>query len=253
MKRCTLMAAAVAAGFTLTTLAQEDYKGGKGLITLEGPSGMFINPTSATMPEGYGTLQYCLFFPNNKTDVVGHGLMGSYGVTDAVEVGAAGNYVDLRQAGDELVGGGPFARVRLSKDEGGLPQMSLGAYSRFGDEELEKVALFAAAYKRVPLEGDTGIKSLGFHAGAKQLFLNEDTNPVDDSFSVYGGVEVELPLSLYALAEVTSKDDDLNAHTPYSFGIQWRAAGIAMSVAGIQNGSTDDVSFYYGIGFGGSL
>jgi len=229
--------------------AQEVYEGGKGLITLEGPSGMFINPTSGTMPEGYGTAQYCLFFPNNETDVVGHGLMGSYGVTDAVEIGASGNYVDLRAAGDELTGGGPFARVRLAKDDGTIPQVSVGAYSRFGDDALEKIGIFAAAYKRLPISEDGAVKAVGLHAGVKQLYLDDKANPVDDTFSGYAGVEVQLPMRVYAVGEVTSKDDDLNTRTPYAYGVQWRAAGIAMSLAMIQDGNLQEASFYYGIGF----
>lgn len=74
--------------------AEENYEGGRGLLTLEGPSGMFINPTSATLPKDAGTLQYCVFFPNNKTDVVGHGLVGSYGLSDEFELGAQSTLVD---------------------------------------------------------------------------------------------------------------------------------------------------------------
>jgi len=44
-------------------VAPAPYEAGRGLITLEGPSGMFINPTSATLPKGAYTAQYCLFFP----------------------------------------------------------------------------------------------------------------------------------------------------------------------------------------------
>jgi hypothetical protein len=238
---------------TAPAFAQENYEGGKGLLTLEGPSGMFINPTSATMPAGYSTLQYCVFFPNNETDVVGHGLMGSYGITDALEIGAAGNYVDLRAAGDELTGGGPFARFRLRKDEaGGLPQVSVGAYSRLGDDALHKIGAFSAAYKRLPIAEDGPVKAVGLHAGVKHLWLDSDL-PEDTSLTGYGGVEVQLPLRCYAVGEVSTKDDDQHKHTPYAYGIQWRAAGIAMSFAGIQDGNLDEASFFYGIGFGGKL
>ena len=233
--------------------AEENYEGGKGLLTLEGPSGMFLNPTSATMPEGFGTLQYCVFFPENKTDVVGHGMMGSYGLSDALEVGAAGNYVDLRKAGDELTGAGPFVRCRLLKDvAGGQPQLSVGAYSRFGDDALHKIGLFSAAYKRLPIDENGPLKAVGFHAGVKHLWLDSDL-PEDTTLAGYGGAELQLPLRCYLVGEVTSKDDDFNTHTPYAYGLQWRAAGIAMSFAGIQDGSREDASFFYGIGFGGKL
>jgi len=46
----------------------------RGLITLEGPSGMFINPTSATLPQGRIILNYCVFVPTLPEGVglVGH-------------------------------------------------------------------------------------------------------------------------------------------------------------------------------------
>ena len=38
------------AGKEMTTAAEPQYEGGRGLLTLQGPSGMFINPTSGTLP-----------------------------------------------------------------------------------------------------------------------------------------------------------------------------------------------------------
>jgi hypothetical protein len=224
------------------------YEAGRGLITLEGPSGMFINPTSATLPEDAATAQYCVFFPNNRTDVVGHGLMAAYGVTDDLEIGGSGNIVHF-SGGDpsERAGGGPFARYRLTQQEDWMPQVSVGAYSRLGDRVLNKYGVFLAGYHRVPVSDDGALRSIGFHAGAKQLWFDSN-NPVDDTLAGYGGVELQFPLRIYAVGEVQTKDSDLDRHVPYAYGLQWRAAGIAMSVAGIQNGSTDDVSFYYGIG-----
>lgn len=231
--------------------AQEDYEAGRGLLTLEGPSGMFINPTSATLPKDAATLQYCIFFPDNRTDVIGQGLMGSYGFTDEFEVGVQSTLV-LVDGGKDRVAAGPLARYRLSKDEGAMPQVSVGAYSRLGDRVLNKGTLFVAGYKRLPVSEDGMVRALGVHAGARQTWFDDDA-AVSDSAAGYGGLEVQFPLRLYAVGEVTTKDDDLNRRTPYAYGVQWRAAGIAMSVAGIQNGGTDDVSFYYGIGYSTSF
>src|SRR2546423_3275958 len=69
----------------------------RGLITLEGPSGMFINPTSATLPQGTFILNYCVFVPTlpEGLSLVGHGILLSYGVTDWLEVGFIGDLLDL--------------------------------------------------------------------------------------------------------------------------------------------------------------
>lgn len=243
--------------FPSSASAQAGYEGGKGLITLEGPSGLFINPTSGTFPEKAATAQYCVYFPNNKTDVVGHGALVSYGLTDAIEVGGQYTYVDRDAGRPSSSAGGPNARIRLLKDDGMLPELSVVGWSRFiGDDELDKWAAAVAAFKRFPIEEDGAIRSVGIHAGVKYLEVSDEAAGANDDSSVagYTGLEVQLPLRLYAVGEVSTKDSDFgDLHTPYAFGVQWRAAGLAMSIAGIQNGGVDDPSFYYGIGYSGSL
>lgn len=222
------------------------FEAGRGLITLEGPSGMFINPTSATLPRNTFTLQYCFFLPDNNSDIIGHGLMGAYGVTDWLELGATGNLIDI-DGGDELSGAGPFARVRLIEPDGFVPQVSLGAYSRFSsDDPLEKVGAFAAAYSRVPLDESGFVKSLGFHYGVRNVW--QDVG--EDSLNGFLGAELQLPYRLYIVGEVSTRDSDAQEEVPYAFGIQWRAAGVNISVAGIQHGNLEDPGFYFGIGYG---
>ena len=136
------------------------------------------------------------------------------------------------------------------KDDGFVSQISLGVFARVGDIQLNKYSVFLASYKRIAIDEYGILRSIGFHGGLKELFFDSSL-PEDDSFSVYGGIEVQFPLRLNAVGEVQTKDTDIDLHVPYSFGAQWRAPGIAMSIAGIQNGGTSDISFYYGIG--GSL
>jgi hypothetical protein len=251
---CVVLAAPVLAGEMMTTTSAKSpapapaaeepapYEAGRGLLTTEGPSGLFMNPTSATLPQGAFTAQYCFFLPENDSSPWGHGYMAAYGVTDWAEIGVIGLYVD--RPGEDPFATGPFARVRLLKDEGWVPQFSIGGYSRFGDDATETIGLFGAFYKRLPLDEDGVFKSLGFHAGVRQNWLDGP----DDPFRVYGGIELQLPLRLYLVGEVSSQDEDVETDVPYSFGLQWRAGGINISVAGIQNGNLDDPGFYFGIG-----
>lgn len=245
-------AVAIFAGSSL--MAQEDYEGGRGLITLEGPAGMFINPTSGTIPEGYATVQYCVFFPNedgdlfDSTPAIGHGAIAAYGVADNLELGVQGNLIDP-DSGDSVTAVGPFIRYRVMQDvEGGAPEVGVGAYSRFGDEQIQKIGLFAAASKRATFEGP--IRSAAVHLGGREVFNEEGA--VDENFAAYVGLELELPLRIYAVGEYQfyTQDDDIVApqDDPHAFGLQWRAGGINMSVAGIANGSLEDYSFYYGVG-----
>ena len=241
-------------GFTVPSQGEEGgegadggYEGGRGLITLEGPSGLFINPTSATLPKDAYTAQYCVFFPDNQSSLVGHGIYAGFGATDDLEMGAIANVIDLPDSSSHLEGAGPYIRYRLRKDDGVYPQLALGGYSRIGDEALTKYGIFAAAYKRVPLQEEGYLRALGFHAGIRQLWFDDDVAE-DNTWAGYLGGEIQFPLRIYAVTEVTSRDSDVAKHIPYSVGLQWRAPGIAMSMAAIQNGNNDELSFYYGIG-----
>ena len=217
------------------------YEAGRGLLTMEGPSGLFMNPTSATLPQGAFTAQYCFFLPENDSSPWAHGYMAAYGITDWAELGVIGLYVD--QPGSDPFATGPFARVRLLKDEGWVPQFSIGGYTRFGDDPTETKGIFGAFYKRLPIDEDGFVKSIGFHAGVRQNWLEGP-----DPFHVYGGVEIQLPYRFYLVGEVASRDSDVDTEVPYSFGIQWRAGGINISVAGVQPGNLDEPGFFFGIG-----
>src|SRR5215207_2552236 len=104
-------------------IEEEEYIGGRGLLTMEGPTGLFINPTSGTLPAGAFTAQYCFFLPNwSASDpLMAHGALISYGVTDWLEIGGLFSAIDI-DGGDTLYSGGPMVRARLLKqDDGCIP------------------------------------------------------------------------------------------------------------------------------------
>jgi len=45
--------------------------------------------------------------------------------------------------------GGPLVRVRLTKDEGWVPQISIGGYGKYGTNVLDQTTAFLAAYKTI--------------------------------------------------------------------------------------------------------
>lgn len=228
----------------------DDYVGGRGLLTIQGPTGLFINPTSGTLPAGAFTAQYCFFLPNNNADILmAHGALISYGVTDWLEVGGLFGAKDFDSSVplDDAFYGGPMARVRILKDEGFIPELSVGGYAFFGDEENYNA--FIAAFKRFEISTSGILRSVGVHAGLRETW-NEKPDDASDSPVGYFGLEIELPLRLYLVGEVSTKDEDLSDKTPYSFGVQWRAGGINVSVAFLDFGNTviSEPSFFFGIG-----
>ena len=248
----------------------------RGLITLEGPSGMFINPTSATLPQGQFTLQYCLFFPNRDTDIVGHGTLISYGVMDWLEVGFVGNMIDVNadlipdtraigraalaaqpisrdQAGynDEFAVGGPMIRARLLKGDEWWPEVSVGGYMKWGTNALNQGTLFVAASKRIEIDPDGFFKSIVIQTGARQTWYDkpQGRGAVRDSGRFYGGLELELPYRFYVIGEVTQKDNDFDRRMPFAYGVQCRLPGVNLTFAALQDGGQHErIGLYSGVG-----
>lgn len=225
------------------------YEAGRGLLTLEGPTGMFINPTSATLPKGSFTIQYCNFYADTRSDVVGHGWLASYGFTDWLEIGGIANVVQV--PGNKNLGlGGPLVRVRLLRDKEWWPQLSIGTYGKYGTNALQQTTVFLAAYKRIPINEDGFFRSFGVHAGVRGSWYHENY-PEDGSVNVYGGAELQLPYRFYLVGEVGNKGYTPTGRVeevPYAFGFQWRLGAVNISFSGIQNGSTDRISLFYGVG-----
>jgi hypothetical protein len=255
---------------------EEPYHASRGLITLQGPSGMFINPTSATLPQGKFTIQYCLFFPNRDTDVVGHGTLISYGVTDWLEVGAVGNLVDVNadaipdqrainraalrgvpisadKAGydDEFGVAGPMVRARLLRDREWWPEISVGGYLKWGTNALHQGTLFVAASKRIPIDPDGFFKSIVVQTGARETWFDkpQGRGRVRDSGRFYGGLELELPYRFYLIGELTQKDNDFDRRMPFAYGVQCRLPGVNLTFAALQDGGQHErIGLYSGVG-----
>jgi hypothetical protein len=262
------------------------YRGGRGLITLQGMSGMFLNPTSGTLDKGQITAQYCLLIDKfDLNSVVGHGLMVSYGVTDWLELGMFGtvaeiNGVDRRIINDPIGVAGPIARVRLMKQDGYIPEVAIGGMYVDGGSEgdlLYRAEGFIAASELFPLDTDGTFRSLRVHAGSRYVGRSEANGVGKDAAGhlifpkfgtfgpgnktlgttgdfclIYGGLELELPYSLYLVGEVSSNNllKQGGVKLPYAAGIQWKPNNVlGISVAysnpellGLQRG------FWFGVG-----
>ncbi len=232
----------------------------RGLITLEGPSGMFINPTSATLPQGTLILNYCIFVPSlpEGVDVQGHGILLSYGVRDWLELGFVGDLFNVSLDGppkrdDTYVIGGPMVRIRLLRDrvDQWWPEVSVGSYARLGTPANVNNAVnaFFAASKTIPINEKGFLKTITFQGGFREAWLDDDA-PVSNITRGYGGIEVQLPWHFYAIGEIDTRDNDVDTHVPWAGGLQWRYKWFGCSIAAIQNGSEQGPGFYFGVGGG---
>lgn len=223
----------------------------RGMITLEGPSGMFLNPTSATLPQGTFAFGYCFVLTAQSTDVLGHSMFFSYGVRDWLELGVVANMFNFRTAGELPEGsygtGGPMARIRLLRDRQCWPEISLGAYSKMGTDNFDSSNVYLAVSKTVPIDEKGFVKTVTFQGGFRESWLQ---GPDRNTNRFYGGLEVQLPHNFYLIGEVTQFAKRKDEFTPWAAGIQWRGRRFGFTAAMVQSGDDDPPSIYLGVGGG---
>jgi hypothetical protein len=245
------------------------YSGGRGLITASGPTGMFLNPTSGTLARGsisaqaFGsTIKPLSDLPTGGQDQFGYynGLLG-YGITDWFEVGGLIQVVDRSNNADQqtVAAGGGYARMRVLKDQGIFPEVSVGGMFFEGNEMLDRRTLFTALSKRVDIS-DTGVvRGFRLHLGGR-YYWQKDASELGfknwralaqrgDSAAVgYLGAEVELPKHLFLVGEIQSRETG-DQQQPFSFGLQFRhPEGFGLSLALLRPGLQQAMTAYIGIG-----
>ena len=245
------------------------YSGGRGLITASGPTGMFLNPTSGTLTKGaisaqvFGSIIKPMSTdPNGGQDQFGYynGLLG-YGVTDWIEVGGLMQVVDRSNNADQqtVAAGGGYARVRVLKDQGLIPEVSVGGMFFEGNEMLDRRTLFTALSKRLAIS-DTGFfRGFRLHVGGRYYWQKDHSElgfkswtalaQRGDSAAVgYLGAELELPKHLFLIGEIQSRDTG-DQRQPFSVGLQFRhPEGFGLSVALLRPGLQEGMTAYIGIG-----
>jgi hypothetical protein len=232
-----------------TSLTPDDvYVGGRGLITAELATGMFINPTSGILNHGQFTLQYCarIFHTSGpeKDTVVSHGAIAAFGLLDLFEVGVAGLLRDLPGPLDNQMVGGPTVKVRLLKDQGPLPEIGIGAILLFGDTGLERQTVYIAVSKGLTLSDGRFFRSIRGHVGFRQTWFEEG----DDGSFGFVGLEVEVVRYTYLVAEVSNKSAGFE-HIPWAAGLQLRhPAGFGFTLAAAQYGNQANPGIYVGVG-----
>jgi hypothetical protein len=217
---------------------------------------MFINPTSATLPQNEFILNYCVLFFDTDTDVVGHGILLSYGVRDWLEIGFVGNLLDVNSPGppsreDTFVVGGPMARIRLLRDREWWPELSVGGYVKWGSPAFNNANAFVAISKTIPIDEKGFLKTVTFQGGFREAWL-DDSAAVSNVNRVYGGLEVQLPWRLFLIGEVTQRAGVVQRprEIPYAAGIQLRGRNFGCSLAALQNGGESRPGIYFGVAGG---
>ena len=138
-------------------------------------------------------------------------------------------------------------RARLLKDEGMIPEFSVGGMLREGHDYLRQQSLFVAASKGIPLGDSSPVSEIRFNAGFKQIWQDSSVKEANGSIP-YGGLDIAGPLNLHLVGEISGKDD-IYIKTPYSIGVQWRdPRGYGASLAYVRSDDWGASAIYVGVG-----
>lgn len=244
-------------GFTVFANNDEGYVGAQGLISLQGTRGTFLNPTSGTLAQGQVTLQYCILVADQQapnSDITGHGILGSYGVTDWLEVGFFHNAAEVRALDEIISVTGPTVRARVLKETDTMPEISIGGLWYDGDatsDGLSRQEVYVVASKKFVIDEDGWAQAFRVHGGVRQAWKHDSPAGVPGNGTVaHIGGELQLPYGFSLIADVNTQDDVFGPRTPFAYGVQFRPVGgvLGLSIAQVQNGGVNRQALYIGIG-----
>ena len=168
------------------------------------------------------------------------------------EIGVVAGMTNVRTTDEEFREGnygdaGPMIRVRLLRDRSCWPEVSVGAYAKWGTDQLDSSNVYLAAAKTFPIDESGFLKTVTFQGGFRESWLEA---PDRNTNRFYGGLEVQLPHDFYLVGEVTQFARRKDDFTPWAGGIQWRVKRFGVTAAIVQSGDDRPWSIYLGIGSG---
>jgi len=215
-----LLTAAAALG--LGTAAHAD-------LTLNGASGMFLNPDARI--NGSLVPQVQANYNDLGDGAKSYGIYGAYSLTGKTEVGAGIGHLDT--GGDSRSG---FA-VNIKQSLLGVPGVGTHVALGAGYDDIH----FANLYGYVAATQDLGSK-IGGHPLAATLGLRWDRfgKEIDSTkASIYGGIDYGISDKLHLIGELQSRNTKYDTPSPYAIGIRYSAShGITLG-AGIQRTGWD--------------
>jgi hypothetical protein len=222
MKTITkVLLTAVAAG-TISTAAHAD-------LTLNGASGMFLNPDARISSNLIPQVQ--ANYNDLGDGAKSYGLYAAYGLGGKTEVGAGIGHLDT--GGDSRSG---FA-VNIKQSLIGVPGVGTHVAFGAGYDDIH----FGNFYGYIAGTQNFGSKLTG-HGLSATLGLRWDRfgKEIDSTkTSIYGGLDFSLSDKLHLIGELQSRNTEYDTPSPYAIGIRYSALhGITLG-AGIQRTGWD--------------
>jgi hypothetical protein len=222
-----------------------------GLITKEGPTGMFLNPLAEVSPPQTINAQTCWLHQDLPAGVADWNIfMVAHTLPTATELGLLANLATPQGGSVEAAVGG-FLRQLVWPEARWLPitpAFAVGATAFHTDIRTPgfnaRATAFAVLSKtltppgfRVPVRG---------HLGGRFIDFADPTDASD--VTGYLGLEVEVLRNLRLIGEVNSRTT-ADTTTPFAVGLQFSLAKLGLSVAAINSGRANAPGLFFGIGF----
>jgi hypothetical protein len=222
-----------------------------GLITKEGPTGMFLNPLAEVSPPKTINAQTCWLRQELPAGVAHWNIfMLAHTLPTATELGLLGN-LNSPEGGSVEGAVGGFLRQLVVPEAQWLsitPALAVGATAFHTDISTEgfntRATAFAALSKTLtPPEFRVPVRA---HLGGRFVNFADPTDSSD--VTGYIGLEVGVLRNLRLIGEVNTQTK-VDTTTPFAVGLQFSLAKLGISVAAINTGRADTPGLFFGIGF----
>jgi hypothetical protein len=172
--------------------------------TINGPTGLIINPTADITELEHAWISLN-FFDNNGNTVWTTNLTGT--VSEQFEISAGGTFAE--NGGDGLTFGGKWLFMRESENRPGAAAGVL-----FNDVSGSNTTTFYAVASKFFYFGEDASENASIHGG-----INLVTGDSDDTFEFFGGLDVMIVEDFIAIAEFNT--DESNIFEGFTFGLRY--------------------------------
>jgi hypothetical protein len=222
-----------------------------GLITKEGPTGMFLNPLAEVSPPKTINAQTCWLRQELPAGVAHWNIfMLAHTLPTATELGLLGNLNSPEGRSVEGAIGG-FLRQLVVPEAQWLsitPAFAVGAtgfHTDIGTEGFNTRATAFAALSKTLTSPEFPVQ-VRMNLGGRFVNFAEPTDSSD--VTGYIGLELGVLRNLRLIGEVNTQTK-VDTTTPFAVGLQLSLAKLGISVAAINTGQADTPGLFFGIGF----
>jgi len=223
-----------------------------GLITTEGPTGMFLNPMAEVTPQKTLNIQACWLFQNEpEGSFFAQLIMVAHTLPTKTELGFLFDLSDFAGEGSgtgvQTSYGGFIRQLVLSEGQFHpiVPAFAIGSTVLASDGSTKTTGFFALKKTLTRRESKVPIRA---HLGLRYIYSALEGAANKDDVTGYVGLEFSVLKNLSLIGEVNTKTV-FNTKIPFAAGLQYYIGKFGISLATMQFGTAKGPGLYFGIGY----